>query len=278
MTTENSMTRLCLLFFALTLLAGCANTETVARQDLADRKIEELGAASQKLSMRMDELSREMVDLKERLSKAEKTSRAETKSAPAPEAPAPKAVEPPPAPFSVKADKAEEKSPVEMELPAPAPRAAVEAPKPEVKDAKDGAAKVSPPPAPPVAPAPPDEPSALYSTAFAGYRNGKYAKAILDFEEFLQKYPDHDYADDAQYWIGESYFSQGEYEQAVVEFARLLERFANKARAADACYMMGESYEKLGQPDKAAAFYRRTVSEYPQSEGARRAKLKLKTP
>jgi TolA-binding protein len=42
--------------------------------------------------------------------------------------------------------------------------------------------------------------------------------------------------------------------------------------------MIGESYEKLGQGDKALAFYRRTESEFPQSEGARRARLKLKTP
>jgi tol-pal system protein YbgF len=277
MTTENPMARIVILVFAALLLGGCANTETVARQDMADRRIEELSAASQKLSLRMDELSREMVDLKERLSRAEKAGKpAETKPAAAAETPAPKPAEAPPAPFSVKGE--EKSAPVETELPAPPRKAEAEAPKPEPKDAKNGTAKAPAPPAPPAAPAPPDEPTALYSTAFAGYRNGKFAKAILDFEEFLQKYPDHDYADDAQYWIGESYFSQGEYEQAVVEFARLLERFANKARAADACYMMGESYEKLGQPDKATAFYRRTVSEYPQSEGARRAKLKLKTP
>ncbi len=251
------MKRFLFAVFFLAFMAGCADTATVARVDGQERELSAQRAADQKLALRVDELSREMVDLKERLSLAEK----EVSAMRAPQKPQIQSAEPPP-PAKIQASTVESK-PVEVDIPPPAPAKAPAAGGQQQAEAK------------PQTPVPQDEASASYATAFAAFRNGKYAKAILDFEDFLIKYSDHDYADDAQYWIGESYFSQGEYEQAIAEFSRLMDRFSLRARSADACLMIGESYDKLGQGEKARAFFSRVVKDYPNSEAARRAGYRL---
>lgn len=115
----------------------------------------------------------------------------------------------------------------------------------------------------------------LYRKAFNAYREGRYGEAILDFEEFLRGNPNHEYADNAQYWIGESYYSQSEYEQAVVEFNRVLERYPREAKASDALLKIGMAYVQLGQPERSRVFWERLVNQYPHSEAAREAQKRL---
>lgn len=116
----------------------------------------------------------------------------------------------------------------------------------------------------------------LYRKAFNAYREGRYGQAILDFEDFLRAHPDHEYADNAQYWVGESYYSQGEYEQAVVEFNRVLERYPHEAKTPDALLKIGLAYEKLGQADRAQVFWERLLAQHPHTEAAREAQQRAK--
>ncbi len=123
-----------------------------------------------------------------------------------------------------------------------------------------------------------DAPTRAYQSAYTLYRKGQYAKAILDFEDFVGQYPNHGYADSAQFWIGESYFSQGVYEQAIVEFNRVVNAYPQGKRAPDGLLMIGDAYEKLGQPDRARAIYNRLIAQYPASEAAYMAKKRNNTP
>jgi TolA-binding protein len=51
-----------------------------------------------------------------------------------------------------------------------------------------------------------------YNKAFALFEQEKNAEAIALFEKFVKKYPDHPYADNAVYWIGEAYFRIGDFD------------------------------------------------------------------
>ncbi|GAB4271470.1 MAG: hypothetical protein Kow0092_26240 [Deferrisomatales bacterium] len=112
----------------------------------------------------------------------------------------------------------------------------------------------------------------LYRSAYSAYREGRFGEAILDFEEFLRAYPEHEYADNAQYWIGESYYSQGQFEQAIVEFSRVIDRYPERAKAPDALFKIGRSYEQLGDRKKAEVFWNRLLAQYPRSEAAGKAR------
>src|SRR2546422_8590803 len=43
--------------------------------------------------------------------------------------------------------------------------------------------------------------------AYIDFSKGSYSLAIAGFREFLRRYPDHELAGSAQYWIGEAYLS-----------------------------------------------------------------------
>ena len=86
------------------------------------------------------------------------------------------------------------------------------------------------------------QPQDIYQAAYIDFSKGSYSLAIAGFREFLRRYPDHELAGSAQYWIGEAYLSvargftdssQGDkatesLEQAVQEFKKVL---ANYPRA-----------------------------------------------
>ena len=66
----------------------------------------------------------------------------------------------------------------------------------------------------PVAMAAPVSPQSLqlqrdaYDRAFNLLKDGRYELAIASFKAYLETYPDADYADNAQYWLGEANYAQ----------------------------------------------------------------------
>jgi tol-pal system protein YbgF len=117
--------------------------------------------------------------------------------------------------------------------------------------------------------------SDLYRRAFNNYKESKFGDAILDFEDFLRHYPDHEYADNAQYWIGESYYSQAQFEQALAEFNRVLDRYPQESKAPDSLLKIGLCYQKLGDQNRARAIWNRLVAQKPDTEAARQAQKLL---
>lgn len=45
-----------------------------------------------------------------------------------------------------------------------------------------------------------------YSAAYQIFKEGNYDKARTEFQDFLANYPDSEYSDNAQFWVGECYF------------------------------------------------------------------------
>jgi len=166
--------------------------------------------------------------------------------------------------------------------PAPQPKAQPKpAPKPAAKprrEAKTASAPKSesfqPHPETAKKTAQPDA-SDLYRRAYSEYEEGRFGSAILDFEEFLRLYPKHEYSDNAQYWIGESYYSQGEYEQAIVEFNKVLDKYTHEDKASGALLKIGLSLSNMGDGERSKVFLKRLVSEYPQSDAALEAQKLL---
>lgn len=150
---------------------------------------------------------------------------------------------------------------------APAPVAAPAAAPPE------GGAS-APPAAPPVAAAPPP-PRELYSQAYADYARGNYDLAIQEYREYLRNYPNTDLSDNAQYWIGECYFSKGRYNEAVAAWDDLMRDYPASDKLPDARYKKGVTLERLGRKREALVEYRNVVERYPNSDAGRKAREKL---
>jgi tol-pal system protein YbgF len=155
----------------------------------------------------------------------------------------------------------------------PAARAA---PRPRRSKTSVVAQTETPAPRPSAAPLPaPDDAIGLYKSAYQALTQRDHATAIAGFQKFLSRYADHDYADNAQYWLGEAYYDQREYQTALGEFRKVVKRYPDGNKAPDALLKIGYCYAKLGDLDAARDVLAQVIEIYPKTESAKLAAKRL---
>lgn len=122
---------------------------------------------------------------------------------------------------------------------------------------------------------PAKEPKSLYQEAYQNYEKGDYTGAIVRFREFLDVYPSDDLADNALYWIGESFYAQRDYEEAITNFMKVVEQYPEGNKVPDALLKIGFSYSNLNQDPKAREYLMRLMDTYPFSDVTKKAVARL---
>lgn len=120
------------------------------------------------------------------------------------------------------------------------------------------------------------EAQALFSAAMEQYRRRAYGTAREGFQQFITQFPGHDWAADAQYYVGETYREEKDWEGALREYARVLELYPNSKRAPTVLYKSGLVEADRGSTDRACDFFRRTEAGYPSSDEARLAREQIR--
>ena len=178
----------------------------------------------------------------------------------------------------------------QLESGAPGMPAAVTPPlaPPPVMTAPRGADPLNPPPMtrPPGAatiapPSPQPQPQRAgereaYDNGLAVLREGRYAEAAEAFNRFLVNYPGSSYADNASYWLGETYYVTRDFDQALATFNGLVVQYPNSPKAADSRLKTGYIYYEKKDWKQARQSLQAVVSEYPGSTAARLAGDRLK--
>lgn len=119
------------------------------------------------------------------------------------------------------------------------------------------------------------DPQADYRRYYAALRAGNHAYAITGFRNFIKRYPDHDYADNAQYWLGEAFYDRKDYAAALVEFRRVVARYPRGNKVPDALLKIGYCYTSLKEPAKARAALQQIITVYPKGRAAELANTQL---
>ncbi|MDA1000068.1 MAG: tol-pal system protein YbgF [bacterium] len=104
-----------------------------------------------------------------------------------------------------------------------------------------------------------------------------FPRARLLLQRFIEKYPTHELADDAQYLIGESYFAEKNYERAILSYNKVQVDYANGDKAPDALLKEALSFLSLGDKASARELLERVGRKYPGSDAARNALERLKS-
>ena len=117
-----------------------------------------------------------------------------------------------------------------------------------------------------------------YRAAVELVKAGKTEDAVTALRTFLKSYPRNDYADNAQYWLGEAYYGAKDYPHALVEFRATIETYPRGNKVPDALLKVGYCYQALGQAEKARAVLEQVVNLYPKTEPAALAAKRLETP
>ncbi|MBI5375365.1 MAG: tol-pal system protein YbgF [Candidatus Schekmanbacteria bacterium] len=116
----------------------------------------------------------------------------------------------------------------------------------------------------------------VYEDAYNNYLNSQYPAAIDDFLKYLKENPGGENSANAQYWLGECYFSSGKYDEAITEFGKLLKNYSDSPKVPAAYLKIGYSFMAKGDKNAAKDAFQVVIDKFPKTEEARTAGEELK--
>ena len=158
-------------------------------------------------------------------------------------------------------------------------------------DSAPAAASVAPPPASaqPVSPAASRVPiasaasSALrgaqlaeqYRAAIMLYGDRRVPEARAAFQAVFDADPGSELADNALFWIGETYYSAGDWQNAISFYRRVSTEYGDQNKAPDAVYKLAMAYARTGDLALARQTFQEVIARYPYSTPAASSRREL---
>ena len=115
-----------------------------------------------------------------------------------------------------------------------------------------------------------------YENAWKRLKEKDYRGAIQQFKKFVEKHPSMALTDNAQYWIGESYYALHEFDQAILEFDEVRKKYPDGDKAPAAWLKIGFAFAELGNRVDARLILQEVINRYPQSDAAEKAREKIR--
>jgi tol-pal system protein YbgF len=117
----------------------------------------------------------------------------------------------------------------------------------------------------------------LYKDAYETFYKGDLEGARRKFEAFLKQYPNTELSDNAQFWIGETYYLKKDYERAILEYEKAIVKYPEGDKIPAALFKQALAFLELGDKTNARNLLKRVIEKYPHSDQAEMAKKKLET-
>jgi len=117
----------------------------------------------------------------------------------------------------------------------------------------------------------------LYRDAYETLQKGNIEGARRKFEAFLKQYPNTELSDNAQFWIGETYYLKKDFEKAILEYEKAISKYPEGDKIPAALFKQALAFLELGDKTNARNLLRRVIEKYPHSDQAEMAKKKLGT-
>ncbi|MCP3955321.1 MAG: tol-pal system protein YbgF, partial [Desulfobacterales bacterium] len=116
----------------------------------------------------------------------------------------------------------------------------------------------------------------MYDLARKAFDAGKLEDARQGFGDLLKQYPQSQNADNAQFWIGETYYREKWFEKAILEYQKVIEKFPKGNKVPASRLKQGLAFSNLGDKTNARLILRELIKKHPQSNEAKIAGKKLK--
>jgi tol-pal system protein YbgF len=105
----------------------------------------------------------------------------------------------------------------------------------------------------------------LFDQAYGALNRREYSAAETYFQQFLEQYPADPLAGSAQYWLGETAFVSGEYRNAADRFLKTFTNFPKSERAPEALLKLAISLRRLGENTAACDSFAELERRFPQA-------------
>ncbi len=120
-------------------------------------------------------------------------------------------------------------------------------------------------------------PETMYKQAKKLFDEGQMESARTAFEKFINLFPDSDKADNARFWIADSYYKENWYEKAILEYQKVIEAYSEGNKVSAALLKQGYAFSNLGEKANARLILKELVKKYPNSKEAKIAEEKLES-
>lgn len=114
-----------------------------------------------------------------------------------------------------------------------------------------------------------------YRQAIMLVGQGRHADARRAFESVYEADPNGDLADNALFWIGETWFTAKDYTNAVRYYNRVVSDYSDQNKAPDALFKTALAQVRTGDLALARRTLQQVVARYPYSSAASTAKAEL---
>jgi len=114
-----------------------------------------------------------------------------------------------------------------------------------------------------------------YRAAIVHFGANRVAEARAAFQRVFDADPSSELADNALFWIGETYYSAGDYPNAISHYRRVSQQYGDQNKAPDAVYKLALAYAKSGDLALARQTFQEVIARYPYSTPAASAKAEL---
>ena len=104
-----------------------------------------------------------------------------------------------------------------------------------------------------------------YDFAFNILRRAEYKKAERALRLFLEQNPNSEFAGNAQYWLGETFYVRGDFERSAVEFLTGYQNYSQSIKGPDNLLKLGLSMARLEKKDGACTALSKLSTEYPSA-------------
>lgn len=119
-------------------------------------------------------------------------------------------------------------------------------------------------------------PEALYMKGLETFKAGSTAAARELFSRFLAQHPRHALAANAQFWIGETHYSEKNYEPAILAYQEVIKTYPESDRLPAAMLKQAMAFRAIDDDKSARFVFKKLIETFPQSEEAKKAKDLLK--
>jgi tol-pal system protein YbgF len=119
-------------------------------------------------------------------------------------------------------------------------------------------------------------PDSLYAKGLDLLKAGDVVAAREQFTKFLELYPKHELAANAQYWIGETHYSEKNYESAILSYQDVIKNYPGKEKVVAAMLKQAMAFNEIKDFKSAKFVLKKLIERFPKSEEARKAKVLLK--
>lgn len=120
-----------------------------------------------------------------------------------------------------------------------------------------------------------NDPEMAFAQAYLKFKNRDYDAAITLFKNYLTLFNQNEKADDAAFWLAESYTAQGRFAEALSEYNNILTRYPDGDKTISARLKKGITLLRLERRREGIEELRAVINRYPNSRESEMARSEL---